>query len=81
MAYLFCKKSHMIVNERKTKVMVFGSYNHVPTFNYNDNILEVVSKYKYLGILFNTIKRYNGEIFKEHLVYSSSQASKLCLKY
>ena len=40
-------------------------YNHIPAFIYNNKIREVVSKSKYLGIMLNSIKRYNEELFKE----------------
>ena len=51
----FCKVVGMQVNTGKTKVMVFSNKKKQSqhTFFFQDNILEEVNEYKYLGIDFN----------------------------
>jgi exonuclease III len=72
----FCKQNHMIVNELKTKVMVYGSKEELPSLKYNGKVLEVVTKYKYLGVIFNDIQRINGDMFRENAQYASEKANK-----
>jgi hypothetical protein len=47
----FCSNMDMIVNTNKTKVVIIKS-NNIPydTFIYDNNNLEEVTSYKYLGI-------------------------------
>ena len=69
----------MIVNETKTKIMVFGTtVGH--QFMYNDKQLEIVDQYKYLGVLFNTINRVNGNVFKNAQAHICIQAKKAMFK-
>ena len=44
---------------QKTKIVIFsrGKSRRVPLFNFNNNNLEVVTNFPYLGITFN----YNGK--------------------
>lgn len=58
----YCKKFRLEVNIEKTKIVVFsrGKVQNLPNVYFNDNKLEVVSDYLYLGVLYN----YNGRFKK-----------------
>jgi hypothetical protein len=73
--FKFCSKNKMIVNELKTKVMIFGN-GKKSEISFNNKPIEIVDKYKYLGIIFNTIKRANGDVFREHAQYIKDKANK-----
>ena len=49
----YCKKWHMIVSLSKTRVMVFNKRNCTPSIYFDNQLLEVVQQYKYLGIIFD----------------------------
>ena len=50
----YCKEWKLEINNDKTKVMVFTKERNINyTFTINGVQLEVVSEYKYLGILFS----------------------------
>ena len=67
----FCEKWHLIVNTAKTKVMSLGT-NLAPDFTYNNEVIEQVETYKYLGTILDRRKgAYNKMI--EHI---ASQAHK-----
>jgi hypothetical protein len=69
----------MIVNETKTKMMVYGKdSNHM--FLYNGNILETVNIYKYLGIVYKATTKCSGNIFIDGYKYTSNQARKAMFK-
>ena len=72
----FCCKSQMIVNETKTKVMIYGKNNSGHIFSFNRKILEIVTQYKYLGIVFNTCNNTKGNIFKSMGSFISDKARK-----
>ena len=69
----------MIVNEMKTKVMVFGNDCN-SKFKQNDKILEKVNSYKYLGVLINHIKRCDSNVFSEVFKHVSQQARRAMFK-
>ena len=71
----FCKNNQMIVNEMKTKSMIFGAHEKINII-YNNKSIEQVCKYKYLGIIFNSITRTNGDLFKDHREYIRGKANK-----
>ena len=54
---LYCSKWRMFVNTSKTKVMVFNQKKGIqdirPVFTYDGAELEIVSDFKYLGVLFS----------------------------
>ena len=75
----FCKHIHMIVNETKTKVMVFGNNCNVE-FKYNGKTLEIVNSYKYLGVVVNPVRRYDSNIFSEGFKRMSQQARRAMFK-
>ena len=74
----FCRKSQMIVNSLKTKVMLFGNCRKNCSFTFNGTSLDIVNEYKYLGIIFNSIQRSNGCIFKCMKKYTCDKALKAC---
>ena len=51
--YNYCKKWHLIVSMTKTNVMIFNAKKKQKssTFSYNNEVVEVVESYKYLGFL------------------------------
>ena len=51
--YAYARAKGLTVNTEKTKILIFFSAGSasIPTFTYNDAPLEVVTKFKYLGIL------------------------------
>ena len=78
--YSYCDKWSLEVNAQKTKVMVFrkrGGVLQNETFTYNDNHLEVVNDFIYLGTVFN----YTGTFARnqEHLVGKSLKALNILL--
>ena len=73
--FSFCSKNMMIVNELKTKMMVFGNGAKADIF-FNGNLLKWVDQYKYLGNIISSIKTANGDIFKNTYSYLSDKARK-----
>ena len=71
----FCGENQMVVNEVKTKCMVFGS-KETPILKFNGVPIEVVSSYKYLGNLVSPIKRPIADIFQLNHQYLCNQARK-----
>ena len=64
--YTFCSRFQMIVNEVKSKVVIFGDLKTpVPSFLFNRKQLEIVSQYKYLGVVINSVKTSRGDLFRE----------------
>ena len=66
--YTFCRKNQMIVNNAKTKVMLFGKCKTVD-FTFNGNTLEITDKYKYLGNIFSTIRYPTGNPLYHNFAY------------
>ena len=58
----FCSPNQMLVNNIKTKFMVFGKPLKV-NLTYNDKPIEEVSSYKCLGIIVNKITAYRSDMF------------------
>ena len=54
--FRFCSDNMMIVNEMKTKVMVYGPDNRNVVFKFNGKTLDIVDQYKYLGNITKSIK-------------------------
>ena len=57
----FCAKNLMIVNEVKTKVLIYGQKN-APDIYFNGQRIEAVQSYKYLGNIISTISSAKGDI-------------------
>ena len=74
--YKFVSSYQMIVNEMKTKVVIFGTSNRDYSFTFNDKTIEIVEMYKYLGCIFNSCITVRGNMFKEMIQYSSEKGSK-----
>ena len=66
--YNFCSENMLIVNQVKTKVMVFGKRGEV-SVTFNGAKLECVNYYKYLGNIIKGIKKCNGDVFGENYKY------------
>ena len=49
----FCAKTLMIVNETKTKVMIFGERKD-DTFYFNDKTIESVEQYEYIVVMISS---------------------------
>ena len=78
--YQFCKDWHMLVNETKTKIMIFGAKNTNFEFRYNNKILDIVSNYKYLGTVFNSISRCDSNMFTDAYERTELQSRKAMFK-
>ena len=67
----YCKKWFLHVNTSKTKVVVFsrGKIRKIPIFKFENDIVEVVDEYVYLGTTFN----YNNK-FRKAQVKQINQA-------
>ena len=74
----YCSKWKLTVNINKTKVMIFregGLLPRILAFNYNGVPLEIVSQFKYLGIVFTP-----GGSFSEAQNTLAGQAQKAIFK-
>ena len=71
----FCSKNLMIVNELKTKVLVFGSQLKA-NVHFNGKHIEQVENYKYLGNILTTVQSHKGYIFSNNYDYLSGQSRK-----
>ena len=50
----YCATWKLTVNLDKSKIMIFSKRgNHLQTFSMNGTTLEIVTEYKYLGVLFS----------------------------
>ena len=69
------------VNIAKAKVLIFSKAN-IPNyeFNYKDDILEVISEFKYLGILFSKKKNNNFSKQKKQIADQGTKAVYSLLK-
>ena len=67
----YCKDWHLSVNTSKTKIVIFsrGKIRNLPLFTYNNDSIEVVYDFVYLGVKFN----YNGT-FKKAISKQVTQA-------
>ena len=53
----YCSRWKLTVNTNKTKIVVFRRGGRLPTnleFKYNGNLIEIVNKFSYLGIVFTS---------------------------
>ena len=63
----FCEKNKMEVNAKKTKIMIFrngGKLKKGEKVKFNNEELEIVKEYKYLGIWLAQANSYNNHIKK-----------------
>ena len=56
----YCSNGKLQVNVEKSKVLIFNSKGktHVNEFSYNNNIIQAVSKYCYLGVMLKFLKDF-----------------------
>lgn len=71
----FCSTNLMIVNELKTKVLVFGTQQKA-NVRFNGEFIEQVESYKYLGNILTTVHSCRGDIFSKNYEYLSGQSRK-----
>ena len=57
----FCSKWHLIVNTSKTKVMSIGC-STIPQFTFNNEVIENVETYKYLGSVLDKRKSLHNKM-------------------
>ena len=74
--FIFCSDNMMIVNETKTKVMVYGSASRDVVVKFNDKVLNVVDQYKYLGDVMKSVKTCKEDVFGENFQYLCNKARK-----
>jgi len=69
---VFCKERDLIVNMKKTKVVVFGSRVNSSPLHYDGSLVEEVASFRYLGIELHR----NGSLktVVEHLVATKQRA-------
>ena len=73
--YKFCSNNRMIINELKTKVMVFGS-NDKYEISFNGSLIKQVDKYKFLGVIFQTVHKAECDPFVLNYDYLCDKARK-----
>lgn len=71
----FCSNNQMIINETKTKIMIYGRGEKVD-FKLNGKVLDITTKYKYLGNIFNTTCNINGNPMRETIKYLNDNSIK-----
>lgn len=71
----WCRLNFMLINATKTKCMIFGPLPlRLPCLRLQNATVEVVSSYTYVGILFDSTKRF---IFAQHLQEKARKARKM----
>ena len=72
--YKYCAKWHLIVSLFKTKVVIYNSADALRNcvFKYGDEVIEIVSTYKYLGVWCSN----KNKLLSENFAYLSNKASK-----
>ena len=76
----FCLRWSLKVNINKTKVIIFNKSGKILkgfSFNFDDQIVEVVNEYKYLGIIFKPCGSFTEAI--NYLCKKAARAS-FCIK-
>ena len=74
--FTYCRRWQLIVNTAKTKIMCFNrptrrKEQHT-VFYFNDEEIETVPKYKYVGCVFSSA----GNVFNNHVKYTLEKARK-----
>ena len=74
----YCKKWHLIINSKKSKVMIFHKFQNKHLNNTNFSIdnksLEIVNSYKYLGHVLCNSKNIHKEMYT-HLATQAQKAT------
>ena len=71
--FRFCSTNMMIVNELKTKLMIFGNGKKSDLY-FNGKILDWVDKYKYLGNIISSCTQLKCDLFKENYKFLANKA-------
>ena len=77
---VYCSRWRMFVNTSKTKVMVFNqkkAVNVKPIFTYDGVELEIVSEFKYLGVLFSIHNAHGNNRYSASIEHRLKQAKRL----
>ena len=61
--FKFCSKWHLIVSLLKTNVVIFSRKKQTQIFKFNDQIIEIVNEYKYVGTIFSS---KTTDVFKKN---------------
>ena len=74
--FTYCRRWQLIVNTAKTRIMCFNrptrrKEQHT-VFYFNDEEIEIVPKYKYVGCVFSSA----GNVFSNHVEYTLEKARK-----
>jgi hypothetical protein len=71
----YCKQWALDINVEKTKVVIFAKHDPIISnrFTYDNDVLEIVDSYKYLGIFFH--KSGKMDLAQDHL---AKQGNKAC---
>ncbi len=73
--FQYCSKWHLILSLTKTKVIIFnGSKINKHNFTFNDNLIEIVKEYKYVGTIFSTNLQNAFKINSSHLIEKACRA-------
>jgi len=72
----FCQNNHMIVNEMKTKFMVFGNPKKISKLYFNSICIDEVTNYKYLGNIISSTKYAGQDPFKNTYQFLCDKAKK-----
>ena len=73
----FCSRWHLILNEAKSKVLIFNKKPKNCDFSFGNETLETITQYKYLGVLFSSDRKSPT---KETGKYLADQARKALFK-
>ncbi len=73
--YQYCSNRHIILSLTKTKVMIFnGRKINQYNFTFNDNLIESLKEYKYVGAIFSTNSQNAFKINSSHLIEKATRA-------
>ena len=81
----YCKKWKLKINTLKAKVMVFSKCGKISNciFKFNNNTLECVKNYKYLGIEFSSFASFTlakVSLFKKKLIFGKPFVTQIFIK-
>ena len=68
----YCKRWQLLVNLSKSKIMIINGKQQNSIFMYNDTPLEIIHKYKYLGVIFSDGTNH----FQDHIAYTETVANR-----
>ena len=71
----FCSRNMMIVNELKTKVMVFSKRDE-KVITFNGVAIQNADSYKYLGNIIRPVNMCSGDVFKDNSKFLCDKARK-----